>query len=134
MHKPMKSSLNVKLKPQAEIDLSKIHQYSLRKFGKKIATNYTKDIDSAFNNIANNPESGQYCHNIKQNLCKYIIKSHVVFFIKMILQLKSSGYCTNHKTIFNIYNFIICRLPVDPLCHHTYDKYNKYKDMRRIKS
>ncbi len=82
MPKPMNKSLNVKLKPLADRDLSKIYQYSFRKFGKRVARNYIKDLDSAFNHIGNNPDSGQYCHYIKRNLCKYIIKAHVIFFYK----------------------------------------------------
>lgn len=82
MLKPMNNPLNVKLKPQAEKDLSKIYHYSVSKFGIQVAKNYIKDIDTAFIHIANNPDSGQYCHTVKHVLCKYIIKSHIVFFYK----------------------------------------------------
>lgn len=71
-----------RLYPKAIKDLEDIYSYGLDAFGLEKAESYIKNIEVAFQNIANTPDISRKCDHIRNKLLAWNIESHVVFFKK----------------------------------------------------
>ncbi len=71
-----------RLYPKAIIDLENIFLYGLNEFGLKKVENYIKNMEDAFQNIANNPDCSRKCDHIRSKLMAWNIESHIIFFRK----------------------------------------------------
>ena len=90
------------LYPKAMTDLENIYLYGRSEFGLKKADSYIKNMEIAFQNIANNPDCARQCFHIRNKLMAWNVESHVIFFKKtkkgivIIRVLHQSMDCTRH--------------------------------------
>ena len=76
----MMKKTNVRLRPKAAQDLTRIYEYSYQEFGSIRAEQYIKDLDSAFHKLAEEPSLGRDYGHIRRGLFAYKIVSHIIFF------------------------------------------------------
>ncbi|UUO22445.1 type II toxin-antitoxin system RelE/ParE family toxin [Colwellia sp. M166] len=70
------------LSSKAKIDLIKIARYSQLTWGIPQRNDYLKVLDSTFQLLANEPESGLNCDYIREGYSKYSQASHVIYYKK----------------------------------------------------
>lgn len=73
-------SSQFKLTRKARDDLLGIGRYTEQKWGRQQRNTYLKALDNAFCRLAENPDLGQDCSDIKRGYKKYLQSSHLVFF------------------------------------------------------
>lgn len=71
-----------RLYPKAITDIEDIYLFGLSEFGLKKAESYIRNIEDAFQNIANTPDISRKCDHIRSKLLAWNIESHVIFFKK----------------------------------------------------
>ena len=69
-----------RLHPKAENDLEDIYLYTYHEFGVTQADYYIRQLESAFQNLANYPGIARQCGDIWADLMAFTVGSHVVFF------------------------------------------------------
>lgn len=52
--------------------------------GKQQRNNYLKQLDSAFHELANNPEIGKRCDEIRDHYLKHLCGKHIIFYKKSL--------------------------------------------------
>ncbi len=57
-----------------------IGRYTRRKWGVRQRDIYLTDIDTAFHTLADEPDKGQNCDDIRQGYLKYRVGKHVIFY------------------------------------------------------
>ncbi len=65
---------------RAEADLLNIAGYTLRKWGKVQAARYLKELEASCRLIADNPDLGRVCDNIRPGLRRHEHGKHVLFY------------------------------------------------------
>ena len=76
----MRANKKFRLRPKAEEDLENIYEYSYQKFGSARADKYIRDLDDAFNKLADEPSLGSDYSHVRPDLVAYRVASHVFFF------------------------------------------------------
>ncbi len=76
----MEKNRAFRLRPEAEQDLEKIYEYSVQEFGSERAERYIRELNDAFNKIANERNSGRNYDFVRPDLLAFNVVSHVVFF------------------------------------------------------
>nr|WP_194362643.1 type II toxin-antitoxin system RelE/ParE family toxin [Neptunicella marina] len=61
-------------------DLKEIARFTQHEWGREQRNNYLKQFDTSFNLLAQNPELGKVCDDIRQNYRKFPQGSHVIFY------------------------------------------------------
>ncbi len=69
-----------RLRPKAESDLENIYAYSYKEFGLSKAEQYIHDLSAAFQQLADDPDSGRDMSLIRKDVKVYPVNSHVFFF------------------------------------------------------
>jgi toxin ParE1/3/4 len=71
-----------KLSVKAKSDLKEIARYTNLKWGKEQRNRYIRELDACFVFVAQNPDSGISCNEIKKGYFKHSHGSHVIFYLK----------------------------------------------------
>ena len=74
------------LRPKAIQDLADIWFYTENTWGETQADQYIRDLTESFSSLAENPEKGMACDDIREGYRKHTIGKHMVFY-----QQTSSG-------------------------------------------
>lgn len=72
--------LNLRLSPQAIIDLENIYEYILTSWDIRIADNYQDNLYEAMLHIKQNPEIGSIYYFKKGDYRKLVINRHLIFY------------------------------------------------------
>ena len=72
----------LRLYPRAITDLEDIYLYGVGEFGLEKAESYIKNIEVAFQNVANTPDISRKCDHIRSGLLAWNVESHVIFLKK----------------------------------------------------
>ena len=98
----MEDNCRFRLKPQAIDDLESIYHYSYQNFGYFRAEQYIKDLDSAFHQLAQEPNLGRNYNHVRPGLLAFNVVSHSVFYqlssygIQILRILHHSMDCSRH--------------------------------------
>ena len=68
------------LTKKAKADLREIAQFTMRRWGKEQRNLYVKQFDDTFHLLAERPEIGKSCDEIRKGYLKFPEGSHVIFF------------------------------------------------------
>ena len=68
------------LTQKAMDDLLAIGRYTRRQWGKAQQIRYLTQLDSAFHDLADKPDLGRACDNIREEYFKYGVGKHVIFY------------------------------------------------------
>lgn len=68
------------LRPAARQDLEDIWSYSEYQWGEKPADDYIRQLNDGFNLLAETPEAGPDCSDIRPGYRKYQVARHVIFY------------------------------------------------------
>jgi toxin ParE1/3/4 len=69
-----------RLTERAEQDLRSIGRYTQTMWGREQRNKYLGQLDEAFHLLAQQPQRGQACDNIRLGYNKYRVGQHVVFY------------------------------------------------------
>jgi toxin ParE1/3/4 len=69
-----------RLTKKARDDLIGIARFTENTWGRDQRKFYLKQLDAAFHALAENPDLGRSCNEIRQGYCKYRKDSHVIFY------------------------------------------------------
>ena len=72
--------LSFRLTKKASEDLIGIARYTETAWGRKQRNYYLKQLDAAFHALAENPDIGHSCNEIRQGYFKYRKDSQVIFY------------------------------------------------------
>jgi len=70
----------VNLRPQALQDLEDIWVYTYETWGEDQADQYIFDLSDGFEKLADHPDKGRACDDIREGYRKYDIGKHIVFY------------------------------------------------------
>lgn len=70
-----------RLTPAAVQDLSSIWDYTEQRWDVRQAETYLSEIRAAIERIAESPDRGRVCDNIRLGYRRYAIGSHLVFYV-----------------------------------------------------
>ncbi|MEM9832115.1 MAG: type II toxin-antitoxin system RelE/ParE family toxin [Bacteroidota bacterium] len=65
---------------KAEADLRDIARYTQSKWGIRQRNTYLTQIDNAFHDLANEPDKGRNCDDIRLGYFKYRVSKHFIFY------------------------------------------------------
>ncbi len=68
------------LRPKAIQDLADIWFYTESNWGEAQADQYIRDLNDSFSRLAENPEKGMACDDIREGYRKCITGKHMVFY------------------------------------------------------
>ena len=68
------------LREAAKADLKRIGAYTGQRWGRKQRNRYLTQIDAAFHQLADNPETGTRCDYIREGYRKFPVSSHLIFY------------------------------------------------------
>jgi toxin ParE1/3/4 len=68
------------LRPRALRDLEDIWDYTIANWGARQAESYVRQVNEAFEALAENPNLGRSCEQIRVGYRKYLVGFHVVFY------------------------------------------------------
>ena len=71
-----------KLSSQARLDIKKILQYSLSEFGEYQVLKYKTGLEDSLHLLADNPDAGRPCDEIKISLQRHEHGRHIIFYRK----------------------------------------------------
>ena len=86
----------LRLYPRAITDLEDIYLYGVGEFGLEKAESYIKNIEVAFQNVANTPDISRKCDHIRSGLLAWNVESHVIFLKKTKTTVTSRTNLTLH--------------------------------------
>ncbi|BDD80771.1 toxin ParE1 [Tsukamurella pulmonis] len=69
-----------RLTPAARRDLSSIWDYTEERWGVRQAETYLVEIRAAIERIAEDPDRGRVCDDVREGYRRYAIGSHVIFY------------------------------------------------------
>ena len=70
-----------RLTPAAQRDLSSIWDYTTERWDEQQAETYVREIRSAIERIAEQPERGRAVDDVRTGYRRYAIGSHLIFFL-----------------------------------------------------
>lgn len=68
------------LRPKSLQDLEGIWNYTLDTWGEDQADHYILELNDGFESLADHPEKGRACDDIREGYRKYDIGKHIVFY------------------------------------------------------
>jgi len=68
------------LTQKAREDLLSIGRYTRQQWGKAQQIRYLTQLDSAFHDLADKPDIGRTCDDIREGYFKYGVGKHVIFY------------------------------------------------------
>lgn len=68
------------LTQKARDDLLSIGRYTRKQWGKAQQIRYLMQLDSAFQDLADKPDIGRACDDIREGYFKYGVGKHVIFY------------------------------------------------------
>lgn len=68
------------LTQKARDDLLAIGRYTRRQWGKAQQIRYLTQLDSAFHDLADKPDLGRACDDIREGYFKYGVGKHLIFY------------------------------------------------------
>lgn len=71
-----------RLTPAARRDLSSIWDFTQDRWGVRQAEVYITEIREAVERVAENPERGRRCDEIRSDYRRYVAGSHLIFFVE----------------------------------------------------
>ncbi|GAB10570.1 hypothetical protein GOARA_061_00090 [Gordonia araii NBRC 100433] len=71
-----------RLTPAAQTDLSSIWDFTQERWGVRQAETYVNEIRAAIERVADNPERGRACGEIREGYRRYGIGSHLLFYVE----------------------------------------------------
>ena len=71
------------LTKKANADMLAIGRYTIEKWGKAQCAKYLKQLDSTFFELAESPDIGRKCDDIRSGYYKYGVGKHLVFYRKV---------------------------------------------------
>ena len=74
----MKNKFKLSVKARAEI--KKIFRYSFQQFGESQAVQYKFSLEECFQQLADNPNMGRECNDIRDGYFRHEHQSYVVFY------------------------------------------------------
>ena len=74
---------HVILRPRALRDLEDIWDYTIANWGARQAESYVRQVNEAFEALAENPNLGRSCEQVRAGYRKYLVGSHIVFYRKV---------------------------------------------------
>ena len=69
-----------RLTAKARADLLEIGRYTQRTWGRDQRNRYLSHLDEAFHLLAQEPDRGRPCDEIRQGYRKYYVGRHVIFY------------------------------------------------------
>jgi toxin ParE1/3/4 len=69
-----------KLSVKARAEIKKIFRYSFQQFGENQAVKYKADLDECFQLLADNPNMGRECNDIRDGYFRHEHESHIIFY------------------------------------------------------
>lgn len=72
----------IRLTPAAQRDLSSIWDFTEERWDLRQAKAYLSEIRAAIERIAEDPQRGRACSEIREGYRRYAIGSHLIFFIE----------------------------------------------------
>lgn len=71
-----------RLTPAAQRDLSSIWDFTEERWDVRQAETYTSEIRAAIERVADDPDRGRACDEIREGYSRYRIGSHVLFYVE----------------------------------------------------
>lgn len=69
-----------KLSVKARADIKKLFRYSFQQFGENQAVNYKNALNECFQLLADNPNMGRKCNDIRDGYFRHEHQSHIIFY------------------------------------------------------
>ena len=69
-----------KLSVKARAEIKKIFRYSLQQFGENQAVKYKASLDECFQLLADSPNMGRECNDIRDGYFRHEHESHIIFY------------------------------------------------------
>lgn len=69
-----------KLSVKARAEIKKIFRYSFQQFGENQAVKYKASLNECFQMLADNPNIGRECNDIRDGYFRHEHQSHVIFY------------------------------------------------------
>jgi toxin ParE1/3/4 len=69
-----------RLTQRAKADLKEIGRYTQRTWGREQRNRYLATLDASFHDLAQTPQKGRRCDDIRQGYRKYQVGRHVIFY------------------------------------------------------
>ena len=69
-----------KLSVKARTEIKKIFRYSFQQFGENQAVKYKASLDECFQLLADNPNMGRECNDIRDGYFRHEHESHIIFY------------------------------------------------------
>ncbi|MGV3711586.1 type II toxin-antitoxin system RelE/ParE family toxin [Pseudolysinimonas sp.] len=73
-----------RLTPAAQKDLSSIWEFSEERWNVRQAETYLREIQSAIERVADDPERGRRRDEIREGYRSYSVESHVIFYLPRV--------------------------------------------------
>ena len=67
------------LTQKARSDILSIGRYTRKQWGKTQQTRYLRQLDTAFHDLADKPDIGRACDDIREGYYKYGVGKHLIF-------------------------------------------------------
>jgi len=91
-----------KLSVKARVAIKKIFRYSFQQFGESQALKYKTSLDECFQLLANNPNLGRECNDIREGYYKHEHGSHIIFYTQRSNDIFISTIIHDRMDIKNI--------------------------------
>lgn len=72
----------VRLTPAARRDLSSIWDYTQDRWDARQAEIYIGELRAAIERVAEQPERGRRCDEVRENYRRYAVGSHLIFYVE----------------------------------------------------
>lgn len=69
-----------KLSVKAHADIKKILRYSFQQFGESQAIKYKSGLEASFQLLADNPNMGRECNEIRDGYFRHEHEKHIIFY------------------------------------------------------
>lgn len=69
-----------RLRPKADDDLVAIYQFTVLQWGARQAEDYIRELNLAFQTLAENNRIGRDCDHVRSELRAHTVGSHVIFY------------------------------------------------------
>ena len=96
---PSKFKLSVK----ARIEIKKIFRYSFQQFGEKQAVKYKTGLDECFQLLADNPNMGRECNDIRDGYFRHEHEHHIIFYRQRLNDIFITTIIRDRMNIKNIF-------------------------------
>lgn len=92
-----------KLSVKAREDVKNIFRYSLQRFGENQTMKYKADLGECFQLLADNPNMGRECNDIRDGYFRHEHQSHIIFYIQKSKHIFITTIIHNRVDIKNMF-------------------------------